>query len=69
MSSDHTIEPSSPANLLDGMLAQFRSEYVKEHDEEPPEELMENMRLILLKRAARRKREENREIYDALAKE
>lgn len=69
MSSDHTIEPSSPANLLDEMLAQFRSEYVKEHGEEPPKEVMVNMRMVLLKGAAREKREENREIYDALAKE
>lgn len=69
MASDPGTDASSPRNLFDELLEQFRAKYVEEHGEEPPEEIIDEARTALLSEIAREKRDEHREIYDALAKE
>ncbi|PSP77087.1 hypothetical protein BRC81_10665 [Halobacteriales archaeon QS_1_68_20] len=69
MARDPETDASSPRNLFDELLEQFRTRYAEEHGENPPEEVMEEARTALLREVAREKREEHRDIYDALARE
>jgi len=55
--------------LFDAILSNIRQQYVEEHDEEPPEEYMQEARQNVLRAIGKNKRDENREIYDELAKE
>ncbi|MCU4741629.1 hypothetical protein OB955_22120 [Halobacteria archaeon AArc-m2/3/4] len=59
----------SRGNLLDTMLERAREQYVAEHGEEPPDELIADARESILRRLAKHKRDEHRDIYDALADE
>lgn len=62
---------SSPAtaSLMDELIEAVREEYVDEHGEEPPEEFLKNARKQIIRQAGKARRDEHREIYDALAKE
>jgi hypothetical protein len=66
-------EENSPGpdggNLLDELLAQAREQYVEEHGEEPPDEFLEEARTRILRRLAKKGRDEHRDVYDALAEE
>lgn len=65
---DEPLE-DSPTNLLEVTLERAREQYIEEHDEEPPEEFMEDARELILRRLAKHERDEHREVYDALADE
>lgn len=54
---------------IDAVLEELRSQYVAEHDVEPPKEFLENARQEILSRLAKQRRDEHRDVYDALAEE
>lgn len=63
-------DDSAPGrNLLEEMLETARKRYVEEEGEEPPADFMEEARKEILRRLARKGRDEHRDVYDALADE
>ena len=63
-------DPTTPQfNLLELLIAQVRERYREEHGEDPPESFMEEARRKAILELARELRNQNREIYDALADE
>ena len=63
-------DPTTPQmNLLEELLNQVRDRYREEHGEDPPESFMKEARRKALLHLAKERRDENREIYDALADE
>jgi len=62
-------EVTPPKNLMEQLLNSVRDRYVEEHGEEPPVEFMQRARNDIVHNLASHDREENRDIYDALADE
>lgn len=62
-------DPSEGRNLLEEMLEETRRRYREQEGEEPPPEFMEKARTEILRRLARKSRDEHRDVYDALADE
>ena len=63
-------DPTTPQfNLLELLMDRVRERYREEHGEDPPESFMEEARRKAILELARELRNQNREIYDALADE
>jgi len=62
-------ENQTPTNRMKDLLEELREHYVEENGEEPSEEFMQNARKQILRGAAKKSRDDHREIYDALADE
>jgi len=59
----------NPENQMEKLLQKVREQYRQEEGEDPPEEFMADARTQILRSAAKKDRDDHREIYDALAKE
>lgn len=62
-------EDRRPENQMEKVLQRLRERYIEEEGEEPPEDFMQEARLEILRSAAKKNRDNHREIYDALADE
>lgn len=62
-------ESRSQRNLMKEYLVDVRESYIEENGEEPSDEFMEEARAKIIQEVAKRKRDANRDIYDALADE
>jgi len=62
-------ENQKPTNRMEELLQKVRERYVEENDQEPPEAFMAQARNQILRDAAKKSRDDHREIYDALADE
>jgi len=56
-------------NLLEEALEETRERYRDEHDDDPPTAFMQDARELILRRLAKKGRDEHRDVYDALADE
>ena len=63
-------DPTTPQfNLLELLMDRVRERYREKHGEVPSDSFMEEARREALLQLAKERRDENREIYDALAGE
>lgn len=69
MAAEEDFPEHGDGNLLEELLARTRERYVEEHGEEPPEDFLEDARAMILRRLAKKGRDEHRDVYDALAEE
>ena len=51
------------------LLEETRERYRDEHDDDPPTAFMQDARELILRRLAKKGRDEHRDVYDALADE
>lgn len=69
MAANETGSNRTTGNLMDELLEVVRKAYVEKHGEEPSEAFLENARQKIIRTAGKERRDEHREIYDALAQE
>lgn len=69
MTAEKNPPEDTPENLLEKLLERARAEYIEANGEEPPKEVMQDARTLILRRLASESREKHRDVYDALAKE
>lgn len=62
-------ENQHPTNRMEELLEKVRDRYREENDREPPEEFMKDARKKILRDAAKKSRDDHRDISDALADE
>ena len=69
MATDRGSSERDRVNLLEQLLEEAREQYAAEHGEAPPEGFDEEARTLLLRTLAKQRRDEHRDVYDALAEE
>jgi len=62
-------ENQKSTNRMEELLQKVRERYVEGNGQEPPKAFMESAREKILRDAAKKSRDDHREIYDALADE
>lgn len=62
-------DDSQPENQMKKVLQKIREMYVEKEGEEPSEDFMQEARTEIIRRAAKKNRDDHRDVYDALADE
>jgi hypothetical protein len=69
MAAEESDTNEMSRNLLEEALEETRERYRDEHGDDPPAAFIEDAREMILRRLAKKGRDEHRDVYDALADE